>query len=338
MTPDRVFMERALELARRGAGLVSPNPMVGAVLVRGIQIVGEGFHRYDLLKHAESYAIEMAGPLASGATLYCSLEPCCHHGRTPPCTDALIRAGIRRAVVALADPNPRVSGRGIDQLRAAAIEVEVGLLEREASRLNEYYLKYIQRGIPFVHKVLVDAADSLQLEPTKNLGNERAVLWQPSGPLREMVSEYDAVVLGALPAANRSIVESCLARARHRPLVIAGAREHITEFIRDQLSQPGSISRGEDCGEPSAICKPVTGSDAVFVELDAADAVSQGTSSGRAAEPSADSDQIGRSPRQDSIRFSGRWHGCALRPRSCCRLERTIGRIRSVRTRSTDLP
>src|SRR5262252_1697359 len=124
MSNDRELMERAFELARHGAGLVSPNPMVGAVLVQDGQIVGEGFHRYDLLRHAESYAIERAGPRPRGATLYCTLEPCCHYGRTPPCTDALIEAGINRAVVAIADPNPRVAGRGLDQLRQAGIQVE----------------------------------------------------------------------------------------------------------------------------------------------------------------------------------------------------------------------
>ncbi len=130
MNADTEFMNRALELALRGAGLVSPNPMVGAVIVRDGRVVGEGYHRYDRLRHAESYALEMAGRQARGATVYCSLEPCCHYGRTPPCTDGLIEAGIARVVVALTDPDPRVSGRGVEQLRAAGIEVEVGLCER----------------------------------------------------------------------------------------------------------------------------------------------------------------------------------------------------------------
>src|ERR1044071_7271860 len=100
---DTLLMKRALELASKGAGLVSPNPMVGAVLVNEGRVVGEGFHRYDLLKHAESYAIELAGDLSRGATLYCNLEPCSHYGRTPPCTDALIHAGISRAVISIKD-------------------------------------------------------------------------------------------------------------------------------------------------------------------------------------------------------------------------------------------
>src|SRR5262245_26455589 len=101
---DRVLMRRAIELARGGAGLVSPNPMVGAVLMNNGRVVGEGYHQFRLLKHAESYAIEQAGEMARGATLFCNLEPCCHHGRTPPCTDALIAAGIGRAVIAVKDP------------------------------------------------------------------------------------------------------------------------------------------------------------------------------------------------------------------------------------------
>src|SRR6185295_766803 len=135
-------------------GLVSPNPMVGAVLVNNDGVVGEGYHRYDLLKHAESYAIETAGELSRGATLYCNLEPCCHHGRTPPCTDALIEAGIARAVIGVKDPNPNVNGRGVDRLRKAGIEVEVGVLEGPAFRVNESYFKFVSSRMPFVHGII----------------------------------------------------------------------------------------------------------------------------------------------------------------------------------------
>src|SRR5580704_855336 len=111
-------MKRALELAASGAGAVSPNPMVGAVIVRDGEVVGEGHHLFHLVRHAESYALDAAGDRARGATLYCNLEPCCHQGRTPPCTNGLIQAGIARAVIAIADPDPRVSGRGLDQMRS----------------------------------------------------------------------------------------------------------------------------------------------------------------------------------------------------------------------------
>jgi pyrimidine deaminase RibD-like protein len=273
MLSDKAFMQRALELARCGAGLVSPNPMVGAVLVREGRIVGEGFHRYDLLKHAESYAIEMAGPLSQGATLYCSLEPCCHEGRTPPCTDALISAGIKRAVVAMADPNPRVSGRGIDQLRASGVEVDLGLLEGEATRLNESYLKYIRKGIPFLHAVVVEGATPLVAsqspEPQKgSLSREEAMRWQPSARLREMAAEYDAVVLGSLPEANRSIIDASLSRNRHRPFVIAGRTEYIWEFNRDTTLEGASVDAVHERLGPSMVDRPAARSEAVFVELD----------------------------------------------------------------------
>jgi diaminohydroxyphosphoribosylaminopyrimidine deaminase/5-amino-6-(5-phosphoribosylamino)uracil reductase len=137
---DMNFMKQALALAKKGEGLAAPNPMVGALIVRNGQIMGEGFHLFDGIKHAEVIALEMAGDLAKGATLYCSLEPCCHHGRTPPCTDALIEAGIARAVIAIVDPDSRVSGSGIQQLKDAGIEVVVGVCESEAHDLNiEYF-------------------------------------------------------------------------------------------------------------------------------------------------------------------------------------------------------
>ena len=133
------YMQHAIELARRGEGVAKPSPMVGAVLVRDGEIVGEGYHVFANVKHAEIVALEDAGERARGATLYCSLEPCCHYGRTPPCTDALIDAGIARAVIAVDDPDPRVSGRGITQLRAAGIDVVVGICEAEARQLNQEY-------------------------------------------------------------------------------------------------------------------------------------------------------------------------------------------------------
>src|SRR4029077_8455638 len=116
---DSAFMDRALELAARGVALTSPNPMVGAVLVRKDEVVGEGFHTYDGVRHAEIIALETAGKAARGATLYINLEPCCHQGRPGPCSRALIAAGIARVVAAMPDPNPAVAGRGFRQLRAA---------------------------------------------------------------------------------------------------------------------------------------------------------------------------------------------------------------------------
>jgi diaminohydroxyphosphoribosylaminopyrimidine deaminase/5-amino-6-(5-phosphoribosylamino)uracil reductase len=144
------FMDRALDMAARGVALASPNPMVGAVLVRDWNIVGEGFHTYDGVHHAEIAALEAAGQAARGATLYINLEPCCHTGRTGPCTKALIEAGVARVVAAIADPNPAVAGRGFAELRAAGIEVVASVRELEARRLNESFARWIVSRRPLV--------------------------------------------------------------------------------------------------------------------------------------------------------------------------------------------
>ncbi len=148
---DWPWMRRALELAERGRGFVEPNPLVGAVVVRDGQLVGEGSHQRYGEAHAEVHALAAAGAAAQGATLYVTLEPCCHHGKTPPCTDAIRRAGIRRVVAAMPDPFPQVSGQGVALLRGAGIDVEVGLGEAEARRLNVPYLKLLATGWPYVH-------------------------------------------------------------------------------------------------------------------------------------------------------------------------------------------
>jgi len=143
-------MEHALGLARKGAGLASPNPMVGCVIVREGQIVGEGFHQYDWRDHAEIVALKSASEKSRGATLYVTLEPCNHTGRTGPCTDAIIAAGIQRVVATMEDPNPVNSGRGFERLRAAGIEVFTGAGEEEARRLNEAFACWIRTKKPFV--------------------------------------------------------------------------------------------------------------------------------------------------------------------------------------------
>jgi diaminohydroxyphosphoribosylaminopyrimidine deaminase/5-amino-6-(5-phosphoribosylamino)uracil reductase len=144
------YMQRAMKLARKATGLASPNPLVGCVLVREGQIVGEGFHQYDWRDHAEVVAMKSAGEKARGATLYVNLEPCNHTGRTGPCTEAIIKAGIQRVVASIEDPNPVVAGGGFDRLRAAGIEVFTGVLEEEARQLNEAFAKWIRKKRPFV--------------------------------------------------------------------------------------------------------------------------------------------------------------------------------------------
>jgi diaminohydroxyphosphoribosylaminopyrimidine deaminase/5-amino-6-(5-phosphoribosylamino)uracil reductase len=148
---DELFMRQALELARRGAALASPGARVGAVIADSNgNLVGSGSYTFEGVKHAEVLALEQAGPRACGGAIYLNLEPHCHQGRTPPCTDALIAAGIKRVVAAMADPNPKVAGKGFEQLRAAGIAVETGLLEAEARRINEAFARFILTRLPLV--------------------------------------------------------------------------------------------------------------------------------------------------------------------------------------------
>jgi diaminohydroxyphosphoribosylaminopyrimidine deaminase/5-amino-6-(5-phosphoribosylamino)uracil reductase len=170
------FMEHALELARKGTGLASPNPMVGCILVREGQIVGEGFHEYEERDHAEIVALNFAGEKARGSTMYVTLEPCNHTGRTGPCTEAIIAAGVERVVVAMEDPNPVNSGRGFDRLRAAGIEVFTGVGEEEARSLNEAFACWIRTKKPFVtlkSALTLDGQLALPLERSK-LGKRRS--------------------------------------------------------------------------------------------------------------------------------------------------------------------
>ncbi len=150
MDADDRFMWMALDLARQGRGRTSPNPLVGAVVVQDTEVVGTGYHQAAGSAHAEIIALKKAGEKAKGATLYVNIEPCSHYGRTGPCTEAIIKAGISRVVAAIQDPNPLVSGRGFAQLREAGVKVKEGVLEDKARRLNEVFIKYITTGLPFV--------------------------------------------------------------------------------------------------------------------------------------------------------------------------------------------
>src|SRR4029434_1499088 len=154
------MMSRALDLAARGLGQVSPGPLVGTVIVDASgEIVGEGFYVFDQVKHAETIALEESGDQARGGTVYVSLEPHAHHGRTQPCTDALIKAGIKRVVAPIEDPNPKVSGRGFAHLREAGIEVRTGLLADKAAQVNAVYIHFMRTGRPYVHLKLAVSLD-----------------------------------------------------------------------------------------------------------------------------------------------------------------------------------
>jgi diaminohydroxyphosphoribosylaminopyrimidine deaminase / 5-amino-6-(5-phosphoribosylamino)uracil reductase len=166
---DESFMQQALLLAIRGVGIASPNPTVGCVIVKDGVVIGEGFHDYDLRDHAEIVALRQAGTAAKGATAYVTLEPCSHHGRTPPCANALIAAGVARVVVATEDPNPKVAGSGLAMLRAAGIDVVVGPLAAEARALNDAFAKFVTTGVPFVTLKLALSLDARIAPPPGTL-------------------------------------------------------------------------------------------------------------------------------------------------------------------------
>jgi diaminohydroxyphosphoribosylaminopyrimidine deaminase / 5-amino-6-(5-phosphoribosylamino)uracil reductase len=147
---DILYMQMALDLAKQGIGYTAPNPMVGAVVVKDGKVVGKGWHQKPGGSHAEVYALDDAGPMAKGADLYVTLEPCNHHGKTPPCTEKIIESGIRRVVMAMTDPNPDVAGGGADRLIQAGIDVTSGVCEKEAQRLIEFFTKYVKTKRPFV--------------------------------------------------------------------------------------------------------------------------------------------------------------------------------------------
>jgi len=194
MPTDRDYMERALALAERGRGRTSPNPMVGCVVVRGGRIVGEGFHERAGEPHAEVNALRHCGDV-SDATVYVTLEPCAHHGKTPPCVDLLTERRPRRVVAAMQDPNPKVVGKGIAALRAAGIEVEVGLMEDQATRLNEAFIKHVTTGLPFV---IAKCAMSLDGKIATRTGDSK---WVTSEAARLLVhrirNEVDAILVGS---------------------------------------------------------------------------------------------------------------------------------------------
>jgi diaminohydroxyphosphoribosylaminopyrimidine deaminase/5-amino-6-(5-phosphoribosylamino)uracil reductase len=194
LTPETRYMKMALKLAARGAGWVSPNPMVGAVVVKGGKVVGRGYHRRAGLPHAEIEALQAAGEAARGADLYVTLEPCNHQGRTPPCTQAILMAGVRRVVIATRDPNPRVTGGGADFLADRGVEVAVGLLAAEARRLNEAWFHFVETGRPWV---IAKAACSLDGR-IATVGGESQWLTGPAARTlgHRLRHRVDAIVVG----------------------------------------------------------------------------------------------------------------------------------------------
>ncbi len=226
---DEQHLQQALELARAGTGLASPSPYVGAVIADSEgNVVGTGTYTYDGVKHAEIRALEEAGEKARGGTLYINLEPHGYQARTPPCTDALIKAGVRRVVASMADPNPQVSGRGFEQLRAAGLHVEVGKFEEEARRLNEAFARYVRQGVPLVTlkaamtldgKIAPPPSDSLQAGNAMPAGG-----WITSEVARAHVQELrhqnDALMVGAgTVLSDNPLLTDRSAKPRRRPLL-----------------------------------------------------------------------------------------------------------------------
>jgi diaminohydroxyphosphoribosylaminopyrimidine deaminase/5-amino-6-(5-phosphoribosylamino)uracil reductase len=218
---DLEYLEQTLQLAAQGASLVSPNPLVGSVVVNHGQIVGRGYHRFDDLKHAEVWALEEAGPRARGSTVYVNLEPCCHRGpekRTPPCVDSLIAAGVSRVVASMLDPNPAVNGSGFARLANAGIDVTVGGLERQARRLNEKYVCFVTTGKPFVHLKLgcsIDGKIATRTGASKWITGEES-----RAAAQTLRHEYDAILVGINTViADDPLLSDRTGSPRHRPLV-----------------------------------------------------------------------------------------------------------------------
>ena len=213
------FMREALDLARQGRSLASPNPMVGAVLVRDDQVVGRGFHTWAGVEHAEAIALREAGEQARGATLYLNLEPCSHRGRTPPCADALIQAGVARVVAPLEDPNPLVAGEGFRKLRAAGVEVEIAAeFAAEAAKLNEAFLHFMRTGRPLVTLKTAITLDGKISAPDDNTGwitSERA-----RAHVQELRHAHDAILTGiGTVLADDPLLTDRLGQPRCRPLL-----------------------------------------------------------------------------------------------------------------------
>jgi diaminohydroxyphosphoribosylaminopyrimidine deaminase / 5-amino-6-(5-phosphoribosylamino)uracil reductase len=192
---DKKFMRRALRLAGKGAGFVSPNPMVGAVLVKNGKVIGEGYHEKFGQAHAEVNAIESASSPAKGATLYCNLEPCCHvNKKTPPCAQRIIKEKIARVVIASQDPNPAVSGNGISLLEQAGITISSGLFDKENRELNRFFFKHMLTGFPYVTLKIAQTLDG------KIALNKGAQTWITNQKSQKLVhswrSEYDAILVG----------------------------------------------------------------------------------------------------------------------------------------------
>jgi diaminohydroxyphosphoribosylaminopyrimidine deaminase / 5-amino-6-(5-phosphoribosylamino)uracil reductase len=257
---EEQLLHRALDLARQGIGLASPNPYVGAVIAdaNGNE-VGAATYTYAGVKHAEIIALEAAGRKARGATLYINLEPHAHQGRTPPCTDALISAGIRRVVASMPDPNPKVSGIGFEKLRAAGVQVEVGGLEEETRRLNEGFARYIRHGLPLVTLKSAMTLDG-KIAPPPGAPTDRGVESSSSGfsgtwitgelaraHAHEQRHENDALLVGVgTILADNPLLNDRSGRERRRPLLRVILDSGLRLPVESRLVQNAAEARKND--------------------------------------------------------------------------------------------
>lgn len=250
MDTDTFYMRRALRIAARGSGWTSPNPMVGAVVVRDGRIVGEGYHRRVGEAHAEVNALRQAGDACRGATLYVTLEPCNHHGRTPPCTEAVLAAGVRRVVAGMLDPNPQVAGGGLDRLRAAGLQVVAGVLEEECRLLNQPFIKWVTQGVPHV---TLKAAATLDGRIAARTGDARWVSNEKSRRhTHRLRHRLDAILVGVGTAlADDPLLTARLPGTRCRqPLrIVLDSTLHLPEssqLVRTASQSPVWVVCAED--------------------------------------------------------------------------------------------
>jgi len=235
---DEQYMARALHLAERGLWTTDPNPRVGCVLVHGGEVVGEGWHIRAGEPHAEVYALQAAGARARGATAYVTLEPCAHQGRTPPCSHALIQAGVARVVVAMSDPNPLVAGRGLQQLRDAGIEVSSGLLQTQAEALNPGFIKRMRSGMPYVRAKL-----AMSLDGRTALANG-ASQWITGAAARSDVQALRArssailTGIGTVLADDPALTVRATELPEAYPSTTAGVRQPLRVVVDTHLSMP----------------------------------------------------------------------------------------------------
>lgn len=228
---DHQMMTRAIKLAQKGRFTTAPNPNVGCVISQGESIVGEGFHYRAGEPHAEVHALRMAGESSRGATAYVTLEPCSHYGRTPPCAEGLINAGVSKVICAMQDPNPQVSGRGIQMLRDAGIEVEVGLLEADAKALNPAFIKRMQTGMPFVQLKMAASMDGQTA-----LANGKSQ-WITSKQARQNVQSYRAQA-GAILSTSQTVIDDNASLTVRWNELPESVKEHYPEA---ELRQPARV-------------------------------------------------------------------------------------------------